>query len=125
MSHGGKSMCHHPFLFAHLPLSYLTTTLKVLLISWGNYCWGVECGRTVNPCPHAHSTNRLTLSMIEKPLSHHSKRILHYSIFLHDCMGHSSTLPSLHVSTSNSCACQLMELCFKIVCHPTQQTLKK
>ena len=29
---GGKAMCH-------LPLSHPTTTLNVLLISWGSYCW--------------------------------------------------------------------------------------
>ena len=29
---GGKSMCH-------LPLSHPTTTLNVMLISWGSYCW--------------------------------------------------------------------------------------
>ena len=73
-------MCHHPFLFAHLPLSYPTTTLKVMLIIWGSYCWGVECGRTISPFPHAHSTSRLTLMMAEKPLPHHSRQTLHYSI---------------------------------------------
>ena len=57
----------HPFLLVHLPLSHPTTTLKVLLISWGSYCWGVECGRTVSPCPHTHSTSYLTLMLVGKP----------------------------------------------------------
>ena len=57
-THEGKSMCH-------LPLSHPATTFNVLLISWGIYCWRVECGRTVSPCPHAHSTRKLTLTMAE------------------------------------------------------------
>ena len=42
-----------------------------------------------------------------------------------DCAWIKRGFGQLHVSTSNSCACQLMELCFKIVRHPMQQTLKK
>ena len=77
---GEKPCVTHPFWLVHLPLSHPTTTLKGLLISWGSYCWGVECGRTVSPFPHAHSTSNLTLTMAGKPLPHHSRQILHDSI---------------------------------------------
>ena len=38
---GEKSMCHHPVWIAQLPLSYPTTTLTILMSSWGSYCLGV------------------------------------------------------------------------------------
>ena len=75
MSLWGKAMCqllnlfscHPPFLLTHLSLSHQsTTTLKILLISWDSYCWVVPCGRTVSPCPHAHSTSRLIPSRREQ-----------------------------------------------------------
>ena len=66
-------MCHHPFCFARLPLSHPTTTLNVLLISWGSYCWGVECGRTISPFPHAHSTSKSNPTLGRKnDYTHHS-----------------------------------------------------
>ena len=39
---------------------------NALQSSWGSYGWGVECGKVVSPCPHAHSTNRLTLTLARK-----------------------------------------------------------
>ena len=56
-----------PFWLAHLPLSYPTTTIKSSDVSWGSYGWGVDCGRTVSPFPHAHSTSILTLMLARKP----------------------------------------------------------
>ena len=54
--------CHPPFLLTHLSLSHHSNTkLKLLLTSWDSYCWAVVCGRTVSPCPHAHSTSGLSL----------------------------------------------------------------
>ena len=70
MGQWGKSMCqllnpfscHPPFWLTHLSLSHQsTTTLKLLLISWDSYCWVVVSGRTISPCPHAHSTSGLSL----------------------------------------------------------------
>lgn len=42
----GKKPCvNHPF--------------KLLMLVEGSYCWKVVGGRTISPCPHAHSTSRL------------------------------------------------------------------
>ena len=38
-----------------------TTHLKPLLLVGGSYCWEVVGGRTVIPCPHAHSSSRLSI----------------------------------------------------------------
>ena len=54
--------------------------IKSSVVSWGSYCWGVECGRTVSPCPHEHSTSRLTLVMTGKTTTPSLQGILHYSV---------------------------------------------
>ena len=92
----GKSHVSPLVLFCSPSLVSSNYHFNVLLISWGIYCWGVECGKTVSPFPHAHSTSGLTLMMEGKPLPHHSIWIFHY--FLHDYMGRPPTLPSLLIS---------------------------
>ena len=56
---------------------------NALQSSWGSYGWGVECGRTVSPFPHAHSTSRLTLTFWKNHHHHHSRRNP-YSLHSHD-----------------------------------------
>ena len=34
---------------------------KLLILVEGSYCWEVVGGRTVSPCPHVHSTSRLSI----------------------------------------------------------------
>ena len=70
--------CQPPFLVCSPLLVLSNYHLKCSTVSWGSYCWGVECFRTVSPCPHAHSTSKLTLAWVGKiPLhpslhSHHA-----------------------------------------------------
>ena len=71
--------CHPPFLNCSPSLVLSNYHLKCFVVSQGSYCQGVECGRTVSPFSHAHSTSRLTLTQAGKPLrpslqSHHDYR---------------------------------------------------
>ena len=57
-----------PTFLSYSPFLVLSSNchIKGSAISWGSYCWGVECGRTISPCPHPHSTSRLTLTLVGK-----------------------------------------------------------
>ena len=47
-------------------------------VSWGSYCFGSGCSRTVSPFPHAHSTHGW-LHNGKRNHCHHSRR--HYSLY--------------------------------------------
>ena len=100
----GKSMCqllnpfscHPPFWLTHISLSHQSnTTLKPMLISWDSYCSAVVCGRNVSPCPHAHSTNGLSLH-VEKEAKNSILSFLQSSIASPKVFpfGHIRTWPS-------------------------------
>ena len=63
LGYGGKIHVSPPCLIFPSFLVLSNYHFNALQSSWGSYCWGVECGRIVSPCPHAHSTSESNLTL--------------------------------------------------------------
>ena len=55
-----------------MEFSKVALSANTLSTNLGQLWMGVECGRTVSPCPHTHSTNMVDLTMASKNHRHHS-----------------------------------------------------